>query len=36
MIETFAWILSVVALPLSSAELNGTWRGSLQIAGPDG
>ena len=36
MIRILVCILSALAFPLSAAELPGTWKGSLQITGPNG
>ena len=36
MIGTLACGVLIVALQLPAADLNGTWAGSLEIAGPNG
>ena len=36
MIKTLAWILLSFALPLCAAGVSGTWKGTLQITGPNG
>jgi hypothetical protein len=36
MIRTLACVVLILALPLSAAEMTGTWAGSLEVAGPNG